>query len=91
MKHKKQAIDRIVSKHQQKLAFQVGFITMNTNGEIGTYSIHKGLSYTYYLRGIVQINQRSITTNKSLRFCYFFSVMNEEAGKPSLLKSVASK
>jgi len=49
-----QAIDRIVSKHQQKPAFQVGFIAMNKNGEIGAYSIHKGFSYTYYLGGIVQ-------------------------------------
>ena len=46
-----EAIRRILSKHEEKPDFQVGFIAINIAGEKGAYSIHKGFSYTHYQSG----------------------------------------
>ena len=46
-----EAIRRIITKHERKPDFQVGFIAINIAGEKGAYSINKGFSYTYYKSG----------------------------------------
>ena len=42
------AIHRILEKQNGIPNFQVAYIATNKKGEIGSYSIHKGFSYTYY-------------------------------------------
>ena len=46
-----EAIRRIITKHERKPDFQVGFVAINIAGEKGAYSINKGFSYTYYKSG----------------------------------------
>ncbi len=41
----KEAIDRIIKKHEDFEEFQVGLIAMNKDGETGGYCIHEGFSY----------------------------------------------
>jgi N4-(beta-N-acetylglucosaminyl)-L-asparaginase len=43
----KRAVDRIIKINPEKAkTFQVGFIAVNKQGEVGAYSIQKGFSYT---------------------------------------------
>ena len=42
------AIQRILEKQNGVPDFQVAYIATNKKGEIGSYSIHKGFSYTFY-------------------------------------------
>ena len=44
------AIQRII-KNRKKLDFQVGFLAINKQGEIGSYSIQKGFTYALYRNG----------------------------------------
>lgn len=46
-----EAVKRIVSKNANFKDFQVGFIAMNKQGEIGSYCIHPGFSYAKYYKG----------------------------------------
>ncbi len=43
-----EAIQRIVKKYDYK-KFQVGYLAVNKNGEIGAYSIQKGFTYSLYV------------------------------------------
>ncbi len=45
------AIKRIVSKQPDYKDFQVAFIALNKNGEIGSYALHKGFQYALYKNG----------------------------------------
>ena len=45
------AVNRIVSSNSQKNKFQVAYIAMNKNGEVGSYSIEPGFSYMDYVNG----------------------------------------
>ena len=45
------AIKRIVSTNSQENKFQVAYIAMNKNGEVGSYSIEPGFSYMDYYNG----------------------------------------
>jgi N4-(beta-N-acetylglucosaminyl)-L-asparaginase len=45
------AVKRIVSSNSQKNKFQVAYIAMNKNGEVGSYSIEPGFSYMDYVNG----------------------------------------
>ena len=46
------AIDRIVKKPGKNFKdFQVGYIAVNKQGEIGGYSIHEWFSYNVYQNG----------------------------------------
>src|SRR6056300_791961 len=45
------AIKRIVSSNSQKNKFQVAYIAMNKNGEVGSYSIEPGFTYMDYVNG----------------------------------------
>lgn len=49
-----EAIGRIVKKNPKHKDFQVGYIAINKQGEIGYYGIHKGFSITQYSSGINQ-------------------------------------
>ncbi|MFM2134139.1 MAG: hypothetical protein RL156_1420 [Bacteroidota bacterium] len=40
-----EAVERIVHRQRDYKDFQVGFIAMNTKGDVGGYSIHKGFQY----------------------------------------------
>ena len=46
-----EAIDRIVNKNPNHKDFQVGYIAMNKQGDVGYYGIHKGFSITQYQKG----------------------------------------
>lgn len=46
-----EAVKRIVAKNSNYQDFQVGFIAMNKQGEIGSYCIHGGFSYAKYYKG----------------------------------------
>ncbi len=46
-----EAVRRIIRKQPNRRDFQVGYIAVNKNGEIGAYSIHPGFSYTVYQKG----------------------------------------
>tara|TARA_B100000900_G_scaffold404128_1_gene412076 strand:- start:770 stop:1693 length:924 start_codon:yes stop_codon:yes gene_type:complete len=46
------AINRIVSSNSQKNKFQVAYIAINKNGDVGSYSIEPGFSYMDYLNGV---------------------------------------
>lgn len=41
----KAAVDRVVSKHKDLTNLQVGFIALNKNGEVGSYSVFSGFNY----------------------------------------------
>ena len=45
------AIKRIVSSNTQENKFQVAYIAMNKNGDVGSYSIEPGFTYMDYFRG----------------------------------------
>ena len=45
------AVNRIVSSNSQKNKFQVAYIAMNKNGEVGSYSIEPGFTYMDYYKG----------------------------------------
>ncbi len=45
------AVNRIVSSNSQKNKFQVAYIAMNKNGEVGSYSIEPGFTYMDYFKG----------------------------------------
>ncbi|NUM31604.1 MAG: N(4)-(beta-N-acetylglucosaminyl)-L-asparaginase [Bacteroidetes bacterium] len=47
----KEAINRIVKKQKDFKDFQVGFIAINQNNQIGAYSIQKGFQYALYIDG----------------------------------------
>ena len=53
-----EAIQRIISKNKGKPNFQVAYVATNKNGEIGSYSIYKDFSYTFYKN---QTNQNIIS------------------------------
>jgi len=44
----KEAIQRIVNKNYNYKNFQVGYIAVNKQGQVGSYSIHNRFSYTLY-------------------------------------------
>lgn len=46
-----EAVKRIVAKNSNYEDFQVGFIAMNKQGEIGSYCIHGGFSYAKFYKG----------------------------------------
>ena len=46
-----EAIKRIVSKQSDYKDFNVGFLALNKNGNIGAYSIHQGFNYALYRDG----------------------------------------
>ncbi len=39
------AVERIIAKHKSIKGIQVGFLAMNTQGEVGGFSIYKGFNY----------------------------------------------
>jgi len=41
------AVQRIKNSNKDLKDFQVGFIAMNKNGEIGSYSLYSGFNYAY--------------------------------------------
>ena len=45
------AVKRIVSSNSQENKFQVAYIAMNKNGEVGSYSIEPGFTYMDYFKG----------------------------------------
>jgi N4-(beta-N-acetylglucosaminyl)-L-asparaginase len=45
------AVKRIVSSNSQENKFQVAYIAMNKNGDIGSYSIEPGFTYMDYFKG----------------------------------------
>ena len=45
------AVKRIVSTNSQENKFQVAYIAMNKNGEVGSYSIEPGFTYMDYFKG----------------------------------------
>ena len=45
------AIKRIVLSNSQENKFQVAYIAMNKNGEVGSYSIEPGFTYMDYFKG----------------------------------------
>ena len=45
------AVNRIVSSNSQKNKFQVAYIAMNKNGEVGSFSIEPGFTYMDYING----------------------------------------
>jgi N4-(beta-N-acetylglucosaminyl)-L-asparaginase len=45
------AVKRIVSSNSQKNKFQVAYIAMNKNGEVGSFSIEPGFTYMDYVNG----------------------------------------
>ena len=45
------AVKRIVSSNSQKNKFQVAYIAMNKNGEVGSFSIEPGFTYMDYING----------------------------------------
>ena len=45
------AVKRIVSSSSQENKFQVAYIAMNKNGDVGSYSIEPGFTYMDYFKG----------------------------------------
>ena len=45
------AVKRIVSSNSQENKFQVAYIAMNKDGEVGSYSIEPGFTYMDYFKG----------------------------------------
>ena len=45
------AVKRIVSSNSQENKFQVAYIAMNKNGDVGSYSIEPGFTYMDYYKG----------------------------------------
>ncbi len=41
----KAAVERVVKKHQDLTNLQVGFLALNKNGEVGSYSVYSGFNY----------------------------------------------
>lgn len=41
----KEAVDRVIKKHNDLTNLQVGFLALNKNGEIGGYSVYAGFNY----------------------------------------------
>ncbi|MCH4821991.1 N(4)-(beta-N-acetylglucosaminyl)-L-asparaginase [Gramella lutea] len=52
-----EAVDRCVNQNQNYKDFQVAYIAMNKQGEIGSYCIHKGFSYARFHDGESTNNQ----------------------------------
>ncbi len=46
-----EAVMRTVNKAKNYKDFQIGFVAMNKQGEIGSYCIHSGFSYAKYYKG----------------------------------------
>lgn len=44
----KEAVDRIIKKHNDLTNLQVGFIALNRNGETGGYSVYDGFNYALH-------------------------------------------
>ena len=56
-----EAIQRILEKHKRKPDFQVAYLATNKKGDIGSYSIASGFSYTHYKNKINKnINSGSV-------------------------------
>ena len=56
-----EAIQRILEKHKGKPDFQVAYLATNKKGDIGSYSIAGGFSYTHYKNKINKnINSDSV-------------------------------
>ena len=49
-----EAVSRILEKQISKPDFQVAYLATNKKGEIGSYSIHKGFTYTQYKNNLNQ-------------------------------------
>ena len=45
------AVKRIVSTNTQKNKFQVAYIAMNKDGDVGSYSVEPGFTYMDYFKG----------------------------------------
>ena len=45
------AVKRIVSSNSQKNKFQVAYIAMNKEGDVGSYSVEPGFTYMDYFNG----------------------------------------
>ena len=45
------AVKRIVSSNSQKNKFQVAYIAMSKNGDVGSYSVEPGFTYMDYFNG----------------------------------------
>jgi N4-(beta-N-acetylglucosaminyl)-L-asparaginase len=45
------AVKRIVSSNSQKNKFQVAYIAMNKNGDVGSFSVEPGFTYMDYFNG----------------------------------------
>jgi N4-(beta-N-acetylglucosaminyl)-L-asparaginase len=43
-----EGVKRIISKNNEKLDFQIGFIAINKKGETGGYCIQPGFTYRVY-------------------------------------------
>ena len=43
----KLAVERIIKKHKNIEGLQVGFIAINSNGEVGSYSVYAGFNFAY--------------------------------------------
>ncbi len=41
------AVERIIKKHKNIKGLQVGFLAMNTKGQVGGYSVYAGFNYAY--------------------------------------------
>ncbi len=46
----KETVERIVRKHKSMKNLQVGFIALNKNGEIGSYSVFSGFNYAVHTK-----------------------------------------
>jgi N4-(beta-N-acetylglucosaminyl)-L-asparaginase len=44
----KEAVNRIIKKHKDLSNLQVGFLALNKNGEVGSYSVYKGFNYAIH-------------------------------------------
>ena len=47
----KKLVQRIAKKQSNYKKFQVGFLALNKNGDIGAYSIAKGFNYALAVNG----------------------------------------
>jgi len=46
----KEAVKRIIKKHKDLSNLQVGFLALNKNGEVGSYSVYSGFNYAIHTK-----------------------------------------
>ena len=44
----KEAVNRVIKKHQDLTNVQVGFLALNKQGEVGGYSVYAGFNYALH-------------------------------------------